>query len=187
MIVVAGPSGSGKSALFPVMKLGVAGFNVDDRAAAVYGAYAGIPPEVRKQAQAECEAFVADHIARRVSFAVETTLRSQAALLQADAARRAGFRTILIYVCAGEVEENLQRVARRGLMGGHAAPEAEIRDIFEKSLGHLVSARTLFDEADLFDTSVRWAAPVRVVALRSGELTLTPPVPAWVPGTWSSS
>lgn len=186
MIVVAGPSGSGKSTLFPVTKLGVAGFNVDDRAAELHGGYAGIPPEVRKQAQAECEAFVADHIARRVSFAVETTLRSPAALLQAAAARRAGFLTILIYVCAGEVEENLQRVARRGLMGGHAAPEAEIRDIFDKSLGHLATGRPLFDEADLFDTSARWAPPVRVVALRKGTLTITRPLAAWVPGTWSS-
>ncbi len=153
----------------------------------IHGAYVGIPADARTQAQAECEAFVADHIARRVSFAVETTLRSRAALVQADDARRAGFRTFLIYVCAGDVEENLQRVARRGLRGGHAAHEAEIRDIFAKSLDNLAAARPVFDEADLYDTSVRWAPPVRVVALRDGELACASPLPAWVPAPWKPS
>ena len=107
--------------------------------------------------------------------------------LQADDARRAGFWTFLIYVCAGDVEENLQRVARRGLRGGHAAHEAEIRDIFAKSLDNLAAARPVFDEADLYDTSVRWAPPVRVVALRDGKLASASPLPAWVPAPWKPS
>lgn len=83
MVVVAGPSGSGKSHHFPVEIFGD-GFNVDTRAAAHSGgSFRAIPRAARLRAQKECEAFVEDHIARGASFAVETTLRSGIAIAQA--------------------------------------------------------------------------------------------------------
>jgi len=184
MIVVAGPSGSGKSTLFPVSELCSAAFNVDDRAAELHGSYVGTPPTVRRRAQLECESFVAGQIASGVSFAVETTLRSDAALRQAARARSAGFTTMLIYLCSASVEQSILRVARRGALGGHSAPEAEIRDIYTKSLGHLVASRRLFDTADLFDTSEPWSSPRRVVELRHELLRTIPPIPEWVPDAW---
>ncbi len=114
MIVVAGPSGSGKSAFFPVRRLAPRGFNVDDRAAQIHGSYLAIPLKVRRQAQAECESFVLQEIKAFEDFAVETTLRSQAALLQARKAHDAGFFTWLIFVATDNVEENIARVAARG-------------------------------------------------------------------------
>lgn len=58
-IVVAGPSGSGKSLLFPVANLGVDAFNVDDRCAELNaGSYAGISAAIRSRAQRECELFI---------------------------------------------------------------------------------------------------------------------------------
>ena len=184
MIVVAGPSGSGKSTLFPVFDLCSTAFNVDDRAAALHGSYVGVSPVLRKRAQLECEAFIATQIASGISFAVETTLRSDAALRQVGSARSAGFATMLIYVCAGDVEENIVRVARRGALGGHSAPESEIRDIYSKSIGHLVASRMLFDAADLFDTSEPWHAPRKVVELRNKHLRVVAPTPDWVPDVW---
>ena len=51
--------------------------NADDRAAELNGgSYVGIPKETRKAVNREFEAFVLDCIARRNSFAIETTLRS---------------------------------------------------------------------------------------------------------------
>ena len=77
---------------------------VDLHAAALHaGSSHGIPRALRLQAQKECEAFVLDHIARRESFAVETTLRSHAAIEQARQARSAGFETRMIFICAGNV------------------------------------------------------------------------------------
>lgn len=74
MQVVAGPSGSGKSSLFPVAATGIDHFNVDDHCAQLNrGSYLGISPEIRAQANAQCEAFIARHTAARKSFAVETT------------------------------------------------------------------------------------------------------------------
>jgi predicted ABC-type ATPase len=90
MIVVAGPPGSGKTRYFPVSAFGVDAFNIDDRCAQILGSYRAIPREVRRAVAKECERFVFDHIERRESFAVETTLRTTAAIEQAELARKSG-------------------------------------------------------------------------------------------------
>lgn len=186
MTVVAGPSGSGKTAFFPVQRLAPHGFNVDDRAAQIHGSYSGISPAVRRQAQAECESFVAKGIEANRDFAVETTLRSTAAILQSQKARIAGFFTYLIFVCTDNIEENIARVAARGVLGGHSAPVKELRDIYQKSLENLASCRLTFDAADFFDTSARWKAPLHVGSLRGGVIQLTGSVPPWLPREWTS-
>jgi predicted ABC-type ATPase len=91
-IVVAGPSGSGKTRYFPVAAFGVDAFNIDDRRAQIVGSYRGIPRDVCRAVANECERFVVDHIARRQSFAVETTLRTAAAIEQGAARPEAGLR-----------------------------------------------------------------------------------------------
>ena len=183
MVVVAGPAGSGKSRQFPVDSFGCDGFNVDLRAAALNGGSShAIPRALRLRAQRECEAFVRDHIARGESFAVETTLRSSAAIDQARQARSAGFETRMIFVCAGQAEECVRRVRIRGLGGGHAAPEAEIRDIHSRSLSNLVVAADVFERIELYDNSAWMAAPRRVGRLVGRRLVAAiDPVPNWVP------
>ena len=97
MIVVAGPAGTGKSTSFPVKDFGVVHFNIDDHCARRHGGYVGIPLSLRSAVARECEAFVASQIVAGVSFAVETTLRSRAASLQAQSARSAGFFRVMFY------------------------------------------------------------------------------------------
>jgi predicted ABC-type ATPase len=81
MIVVAGPPGSGKSSIFPVSSFGVRYFNADDRAAELNGgSYIGIPRQIRAIVNREFEAFVAESIENRTSFAIETTLRATVTL-----------------------------------------------------------------------------------------------------------
>ena len=75
MIVVAGPSGSGKSSNFPIQSMSVPYFSVDDWCAQREGSYHGISPETRRRGGELCEAFVREQIEKRESFAVETTLR----------------------------------------------------------------------------------------------------------------
>ncbi len=123
-----------------------------------------------------------DHIARSESFAVETTLRSQAAIEQARQARSAGFETRMIFICTGKAEECVLRVRIRGLGGGHSAPEAEIRDIYARSLSNLVVAADVFERIELHDNSAWMAAPRRVGRLVGHRLvTAVDPVPSWVP------
>lgn len=183
MVVVAGPSGSGKSSHFPVESGRIDGFNVDVRAAALNGgSLQNIPRDVRARAQRECEEFIEKHLAEGKSFAVETTLRSGIAIEQARKAQRAGFETDMIFITAGRADECIARVRLRGLAGGHAAPEAELRDIYVRSMANLVLAAEVFDRVDLYDASARGASPRLVGRVAAGRfVALVVPVPDWIP------
>jgi len=181
MVVVAGPSGSGKSTHFPVAELGIAYFNVDDRCAELNGgSYQAVPPRVRQRAQKECEDFIERCTMEGRSFAVETTLRTDVAIHQAKAARTAGFRLEMIFVATDSVDDNVSRVERRGLDGGHSAPESRIRETYDLSLSNLPRAIDVFDEVLVFDSSAFDAAP-RLVARYESSMAImqSPPWPAW--------
>ncbi|MBL8209948.1 MAG: hypothetical protein JNK87_04520 [Bryobacterales bacterium] len=118
MIVIAGPPGSGKSTLFPASTFGVDFFNADDRAAKRNdGSYLRIPPEIRREVDREFEAFIADPISDRKSFAFETTLRSTIFFEQTSAARAAGFLVEMRYVALSSFATNLERVEIRADKG----------------------------------------------------------------------
>jgi predicted ABC-type ATPase len=182
MIVVAGPSGSGKSRHFGVQQFGVASFNVDDRCAALNGgSYLAIPGTIRAQAQQECEQFVNDCTAQRTSFAVETTLRTTVSIEQAERARTAGFVIKMIFVATDDVRINVLRVARRGLDGGHSAPAERIADIYQESLANLPRALPIFDEVVLYDSSAHNQLPRLVRIYHHQRITFEePPIPRWL-------
>ena len=181
MIVIAGPSGSGKSTFFSVRDYGVAGFNVDDRCAELnQGSYRDISPEIRARAQRECQEFIEACTRDLRSFAVETTLRTDIAIQQAKRAKAAGFQLKMAFVATNNVDENILRVARRGVNGGHSAPEQRLREIYQLSLENLPGAIQVFDEVSLYDSSV-FDQPPRLVAqfLNGKVVSRSTPLPRW--------
>lgn len=180
MTVVAGPPGGGKSIRFRVQDFGVDSFNVDDRCRELNGSYQDISPEVRKQAQEECERFVQEHIRTEISFATETTLGGSAvATEQARQAKDAGFFTSIIYVATGNVELNIERIRQRGLAGGHSAPPDMIREIHRQSLGNIATALLIFNRGEVYDNS--GSEPRLVLRVAKGRVVDAPqPVPNWV-------
>ena len=167
MIVVAGPPGSGKTRYFPVTAFGVDSFNVDDRCAQILGSYRAISRDVRQAVAKECERFVLDHIEQGKSFAVETTLRTTAAIGQAELARQHGFASAMRFVATESIAENVTRVLQRSQAGGHGASEGEIRAIHRASIANLRAASVAFDHVRVYDSTTRWAPP-RLVAIASG-------------------
>jgi predicted ABC-type ATPase len=129
MIVVAGPPGSGKTRYFPVTAFGIDSFNIDDRCARILGSYRATPRDARRAVAKECERFVLDHIEHGKSFAVETTLRTPAAIEQAERARKSRFATEMRFVATDSIAENVARVLQRAQAGEHGASEREIRAI----------------------------------------------------------
>jgi predicted ABC-type ATPase len=180
MIAIAGPSGSGKTRYFPVTAFGVDAFNVDDRCAQILGSYRAISRDVRRAVAKECERFVHDHIARRESFAVETTLRTTAAIEQARLAQNSGFATEMRFVATDSIAENVARVLQRAQAGGHAAPEREIRAIHQASLANLRDAIAAFDRLRVYDSTVRWAPPRLVGVARGGRVVPHGATPGWL-------
>src|SRR5687767_6681864 len=104
-----------------------------------------IPRDVRRAVANECERFVVDHIARRQSFAVETTLRTAAAIEQARLAQKQGFEAEMRFVATGSADQNVLRVLQRAQAGGHSASEREIRAIYQASIANLGVAISAFD------------------------------------------
>jgi predicted ABC-type ATPase len=187
MIVVAGPPGSGKTRYFPVTAFGVDAFNIDDRCAQILGSYRAIPRDVRRAVAKECERFVRDHIERGESFAVETTLRTTAAVEQAQLARKAGFATDMQFVATSSIAENVARVLQRAQAGGHGASEREIRAIHGSSIANLREAVRDFGRVRIYDSTARWAPPRLVAVARGGRVVRHGETPAWLAAALSEN
>jgi predicted ABC-type ATPase len=186
MIVVAGPPGSGKTSSFPVTAFGVDAFNIDDRCAQILGSYRAIPRDVRRAVAKECERFVLDHIEHGKSFAVETTLRTTAAIAQAELARVRGFATEMRFVATDSIAENVTRVLQRAQGGGHGASEREVRAIHQASVANLRRAVVAFERVRVYDSTARWTAPRLVAVTRGGRLIRQGTTPAWLEAVLSA-
>lgn len=182
MFVVAGPPGSGKSSLYPVSSFGVAFFNADDRAAELNGgSYIGISNEIRKVANRELEAFVISSIERRVSFAIETTLRSTITFEQAVLAREAGFVIEVRYLALQDFRFHLERVKARADAGGHSASESTLRRIYDASLNNLPRAIRELGTVWVYDNTQVDASHSLVLHAAEGEIHfLADQPPTWL-------
>ena len=182
MIVIAGHPGGGKSTAFPASSFGVEFFNADDRAAELNaGSYRGIPPTVRAKVNSEFEAFVAENIRKKNSFAFETTLRTDITLRQAADAKRSGFTVAMKYLAMGRLQDHLERVAARAEGGGHAASSSTPGRIYDASLRNLAGALRALDVVEVFDNGVSGEEPRLVLESSQARLTyITQDVPEWL-------
>jgi predicted ABC-type ATPase len=121
-----------------------------------------------------------NHIENRRSFAVETTLRTGAAIDQAVLARKQGFTTEMRFIATNSIAENVARVLQRAQGGGHGASEREIRAIHQAGLANLRKAIPLFDRVRVYDSTTRWAPPRLIAFARVGKLTRRGETPAWL-------
>jgi predicted ABC-type ATPase len=128
----------------------------------------------------ECEVFVEEHITNRRSFAVETTLRTSAAIDQGRSARRAGFATELIFVATESIDENIARILQRAQGGGHGASESDVRAIHQASMANLASTLDAFEYVDIYDSTERWVAPRLVASANAGVVSRHGQIPAWL-------
>jgi predicted ABC-type ATPase len=186
MIFVAGPPGGGKSSALSIKQLGIDWFNADDRAAQLNSGYHKISLAIREMVGLELEGFILNHITARRDLAFETTLRSAITFEQTRLAHANGFHITIVYVAAGPVEEHIRRVANRADLGQHSASEAKIRDIYEKSMGNLLTAfqeheQRRIEFVRIFDNSRLWQPPRITLEMRGGEVHyLDDSVPEWL-------
>jgi predicted ABC-type ATPase len=135
----------------------------------------------------ECERFVIEHIETGRSFAVETTLRTAAAIEQAELARGHRFSTEMRFVATDSVAENVARVLQRSQAGGHGASEREIRSIHTASVANLGRAISTFDRVRIYDSTARWTPPRLVAIARSGRVVRHGISPQWLAVALSAS
>lgn len=115
----------------------------------------------------------------RQSFSFESVLSDPTKLREIEAAKTAGYRIYLYFVCTENADINVARVANRARLGGHTVPEARIRERYSRTLANLQEAFLLSDRAYLFDNS----GESMELALEADGTQLhirSAPLPAWV-------
>jgi predicted ABC-type ATPase len=181
LAVIAGANGAGKSTLtggnldifqaIPVLDPDVFSNLLHSRGGDISAISAG--KEVLRLAK--------EHLARRESFAVETTLsgKNYLQMMQHARAVERGFEVVLIYIGTSSVEINLARIAKRVLGGGHNVPEMDVRRRYLRSLRNLPVAAANADQVLLFDNSDELGYQLVGLLGQSIRYWLTP-VPVWV-------
>jgi predicted ABC-type ATPase len=132
IIIIAGPNGAGKTTFareFLPQEAGCPVFVNADLIAAGLSPFA--PERAAIQAGRLTLAAIAQHVAKRESFAFETTLSGKAYARQIPAWRQLGYRVELFFLSLPTADIAVERVAQRVRQGGHDIPEATIRRRFE--------------------------------------------------------
>ena len=132
IIIIAGPNGAGKTTFareFLPQEAGCPVFVNADLIAAGLSPFA--PERAAIQAGRLTLEAIAQYVARRESFAFETTLSGKAYARQIPQWRQLGYRVELFFLSLPSAETAVQRVAERVRQGGHDIPEATIRRRFD--------------------------------------------------------
>jgi predicted ABC-type ATPase len=131
IVIIAGPNGAGKTtfarAFLPQEAQCPHFINADLIAA-------GLSPFAPEAAAIKAGRLVvqemAGYVARRESFAFETTLAGKSYLRQIKLWRDMGYTVSLLFLSLPSVESAIARVAERVRQGGHSIPEDTIRRRF---------------------------------------------------------
>lgn len=155
IIVIAGPNGAGKTTFareFLPREAECPVFVNADLIAAGLSPFA--PERAAIQAGRLMLQAIAGHVARRESFAFETTVSGRGYARLILHWRKAGYRVDLFFLALPSVELAVQRVAERVRQGGHDIPEATIRRRFDAGRRLFESVyQPLVDHWALYDNS----------------------------------
>jgi predicted ABC-type ATPase len=153
---LAGANGAGKSSVAGAMFLakGTDYFNPDETARQILTANPGITQtEANSAAWHEGRRLLERAIAERLSFAFETTLGGHTITALLESALLAGLDVRIWYVGLRSAELHIARVQARVAKGGHAIPEAKIRDRFDRSRLNLIQLMSKLTQLRVYDNS----------------------------------
>ena len=155
VIIIAGPNGAGKTTFAREFLPHEAGCPIFVNADLIAAGLSPFDPErAALQAGRLTLQAIAQHVARRESFAFETTLAGRAYARQIPHWRALGYRVELFFLSLPSADMAVQRVAERVRQGGHNIPEATIRRRFEAGWRLLTEVyQPLVDRWVLFDNA----------------------------------
>ena len=155
VIIIAGPNGAGKTTFAREFLPQEAGCPIFVNADLIAAGLSPFDPErAALQAGRLTLQAIAQHVARRESFAFETTLSGRAYARQIPQWRALGYRVELFFLSLPSADMAVQRVAERVRQGGHNIPEATIRRRFEAGWRLLTEVyQPLVDRWVLFDNA----------------------------------
>lgn len=154
IIIIAGPNGAGKTTFareFLPNEAGVIQFVNADLIAAGLSPFA--PEAAALQAGRLMLTQIADHVAHRRSFALETTLSGLGYARQIPQWRALGYAVALHFLALSSVDMAVARVEQRVKQGGHAIPQDVIRRRFASGQTNLARYCALVDDWAIYDNS----------------------------------
>lgn len=132
IIIVAGPNGAGKTTFAREFLPQEAGCPVFVNADLIAAGLSPFEPErAAIQAGRLMLQAIAGHVARRESFAFETTLSGVGYARQIPQWRRMGYWVELFFLSLPTADMAVQRVAERVRQGGHDIPQSTVRRRFD--------------------------------------------------------
>ncbi|MEP7061619.1 MAG: ZTL protein [Betaproteobacteria bacterium] len=161
IFVLAGCNGAGKSSIggAALRQAGAPFFDPDEAARQIAARYAGpigadVQREINGAAWQQGLRLLRRTIARRGTFAFETTLGGHTIPVAVAEAAAAGLAVHIWFVGLNRVELNIERVRRRAARGGHDIPIAKIRERYVNAPANLVRLLPEIAELKLFDNSI---------------------------------
>lgn len=155
VIIIAGPNGAGKTTFareFLPQEAGCPVFVNADLIAAGLSPFA--PEQAAIRAGRLMLEAIAEHAAKRESFAFETTLAGRGYARQIPQWQERGYHVELFFLGLPTADLAVQRVAERVRQGGHNVPEGTIRRRFAAGLRLLKQVyQPLVDEWAVYDNS----------------------------------
>ena len=155
IIIIAGPNGAGKTTFAREFLPNEAACPVFVNADLIA---AGLSPFAPEQAAIQAGRLmlqaIAEHVAKRDSFAIETTLSGRGYARQIPQWRKAGYWVELFFLSLPHADMAVQRVAERVRQGGHHIPETTIRRRFDAGLQLLRAVyQPLVDQWAVYDNA----------------------------------
>jgi len=167
LVVVAGPNGSGKTAITDILRgrhdwtQGLVEVNPDRIAQEEYGDW-NDPSAILKAAE-RADAIREKCLLERQGLLFETVLSTPGKVDFMRRAKEVGFFVRLVYVATDNPEINVLRIAWRAARGGHDVPEDKIVARYSRSLKLAVDAAQVADRAYFVDNSKDVENPEDVV------------------------
>jgi predicted ABC-type ATPase len=168
LTIIAGANGSGKTTLTRLNRIDFREFPLLDPDVIGNTLQNTLPRTFPIAAARRVLASAKEHIGKRESFAVETTLAGKHYLQMMVDARTRGFEVVLVYIGTENVEINLARIRNRVFAGGHDVPESDVRRRYQRSFRNLPLAIGRADHTILFDNSAEEAYRLIAVLGLSG-------------------
>jgi len=170
LLVLAGCNGAGKTTFFETFlrDTGIAFVNADDIARAL----AATGPPVDPYRAAELAGGLRrDLVARRRTFCMKSVLSDPVGdkLEFLQAAQRAGYRVIFIWIRLASVELSIARVMQRVAAGGHDVPDAKLEARYRRTWHNATAALRFADLALVIDNSSAERPFRHVETWRSGQ------------------
>ncbi|MGE7137014.1 hypothetical protein ACQKIE_05225 [Luteibacter sp. NPDC031894] len=177
LYVLAGVNGAGKSSIggYRLQQAGLAWFNPDSFARELVAATGCAQTEANAEAWHEGMRRLDEAVARRTTYAFETTLGGRTVPLRIAEASRT--HDVLMWFCGlSSPEQHIARVKARVAAGGHDIPEAKIRERYVSAFENLVALMPSIAMLQVYDNSMDVARgeaipdPLLVAEIADGSL-----------------